>query len=129
MRNAILIVLTLTAILAPVDLSAQQVRYLVIDGTQPSPTIIQTNLPNAARPTITRVGVGAYRLAFPFDVQFFNGDVQAGGGNHDASPMLFTSVFATNNLRVLQVRTYGLDPSNPMRAFPQNGRMSILVVR
>jgi len=108
---------------------AQQLRFIAIDGTMATPAIIQTNLAAGDRPTITKTGTGAYTLTFRFDVQFFNGDVQRGGPNHDASSMLFTSVFATNNLRVLRVRTFGIDPANPVRAFPLDGRLSILVVR
>ena len=110
-------------------LEAQQLRYIVIDGMAAAPAIVETNLVAADRPTITRTGVGSYTLTFRFPVRFFNGNVQRGGVNHDASQMIFSSVFATNNLRVLRVATYSLTPGNPTKTAPADGRLSVLVVR
>jgi hypothetical protein len=111
------------------DVEAQQLRYIVIDGMAAAPAIVETNLVALDRPTITRTGVGSYTLTFRFPIRFFNGNVQRGGPNHDASQMLFSSVFATNNLRVMRVATYSLSPGNPTRTAPADGRLSILVVR
>ena len=108
---------------------AQQLRYLVIDGTATPPTVVETNLAAADRPVIVRLAKGVYQLTFRFDIRFFNGGVQRGGPAHDASQMLFTSVFATNNARVIRVFTYAFSAGNPTRTAAEDGRLSILVVR
>jgi hypothetical protein len=104
-------------------------RYIVIDGMAAIPAIVATDLAAGDRPAIARTAKGVFTLTFPYDVRFFNGDVQRGGMNHDATPMLFTSVFATNNLRVLRVFTYGITAGSPTKTFPEDGRMSIVIWR
>lgn len=129
MKRWLLPATLLVLALAASSAHAQQLRYLVIDGTPATPTILATNLAAGDRPTIARLAKGAFALTFPFDIAFFNGDVQRGGVNHDATQMIFTSVFATNNRRVMRVFTYGITAGNPTKTFPEDGRMSILVLR
>ena len=93
------------------------------------PVIVDTNLAAGDRPTVTRLAKGAYALTFRFDIRFFSGTVQRGGPNHDASEMLLTSTFATNNPRVIRVFTYAFSAGNPTKTSLEEGRMSILVVR
>jgi len=131
MKRAILLASLFGALLAA-SASAQQLRFIVIDGKATPPVIIQTNLANADRPAITRAAIGAFTLRFPFNVQFFSGDVQLGAGGFDAPLSVFSSVFDPTNLRTLQVRTFAFNPGGsgvPVSFFPANGRMSITVVR
>jgi hypothetical protein len=131
MRRTTIVALLFASLLTAAA-NAQQLRFLVIDGKATPPTILQTNLAPADRPTVARTMTGAFTLRFPFPVQFFSGDVQLGAPGFDAGLSLFSAVFDPTNLRVLQVRTFGLNPGGtgvPVSMFPANGRMSIVVVR
>ena len=121
--------------------NGQQLRYIAIDGTMNPPRIIQTNLAPGDRPTITRIVTvpptpGAYILKFPFNVQFFSGDVQRGAGGFDGPLMIFTSKFNSTDLTTIQIQTWALDPGaappatpRPPLLRPYDGRLSITVVR
>jgi hypothetical protein len=107
---------------------AQQLRWVFIDGTV-TPPALQTDLPAAERPTVTRAGPGGYRLEFRRDVRFFNGDAQRGGGLGDAASLLFTSRYDTTNRRVFYITTYAIGTATPVSFTPMDGRMSIVIVR
>ena len=94
-----------------------------------SPPVLQTDLPAGERPTVTRAGAGFYRLTFRRDVRFLNGDAQAGGPGRDAASLIFTSRYDTMNARVFDIVTYAVSPGPPVTMTPQDGRMSIFIIR
>lgn len=111
------------------DTQAQQLRYISIDGTVNPPVITGTNLANADRPAITRNSAGFYTIDFRFTVRFFNGDAQAGGPGRDAASLIFTSRYDTLDRTKLDIVTYAVSSGPPVTMTPQDGRLSIIVVR
>lgn len=129
MRCLVLALAVISSIGLVESVQAQQLRYISINGMVNPPVITGTNLANADRPTITRNGAGFYTIDFRFTVRFFNGDAQAGGPGRDASSLIFTSRFDTMDPTKLDIVTYATSPGAPVTMTPQDGRLSIIVVR
>jgi hypothetical protein len=125
-QYALLVVASLAAASAA---SGQQLQFIAVNGTVNPPVVLQSSLPPAQRPAVQRLGVGFYRFTFTTNVSFFNGHAQRGGAGGDASSMLLTSAFHTNNARIVDVRTHSIVTGSPTNTTPADSRMSIIFTR
>lgn len=124
---AILIAGLALSVTSPAE--AQQLHSIVVDGTVNPPAILQSSLPLNQRPTVQRLSTGFYRFTFRANVLFFNGHAQRGGGGGDASLMLLTSTFHTNNPRLIDVHTFVLTPGATTSTTRGDARLSVVFTR
>ena len=86
------------------EAQAQQQFWGVVDGNPPTPVRVQGN----GTVTVTRLGVGSYRLNFPGPVRFFLGTSQTIGPAGDSTPTLLSSKGDSANPRIVYVQIYAI---------------------